>query len=137
MSASKIVYALLSSAGPVTAIVGLGAAARIYPVLLPQGMAVPAIVFEVISADRRGAIDAYAPTHLTQSRVQVNLITTDYPALLLLLEAIKAAMQFQRGVFNGVTTHSVLHAGEGPVQYDQQLALYTQSIDFLITHEAN
>lgn len=137
MSASKVVYALLSGAGPVTAIVGAGAGARIYPVLLPQGKAPPAIVHEVISANRTGAIDAYAPTHLTVSRVQVNLITTDYPALLLLLEATKAAMQFQRGVFGGVTVHSVLHAGEGPVQYDQQLALYTQPIDFLITHEAN
>lgn len=137
MSASKVVYALLTGAGAVTAIVGAGAAARIYPVLLPQGQTVPAIVFEVISAYRPGAIDAYAPTHLTTSRVQVNLITADYPALLVLLEATKAALQFQRGVLGGVTTHSVLHAGEGPVQYDQQLGLYTQPIDFLITHEAN
>jgi hypothetical protein len=137
MSASKVVYALLSGAGAITAIVGAGASARIYPVILPQGQTVPAIVHEVITAYRPGAIDAYASTHLTVSRVQVNLITTDYPALLVLLEAAKAAMQFQRGVFGGVTVHSVLHAGEGLVQYDQQLGLYTQPIDFLITHEAN
>lgn len=133
MSASKVVYALLSGAAPVTAIVGV----RIYPVFLPEGQPAPAIVYELISAVRPGAIDAYAPTHLTQSRVQVNLITADYPTLLTLLEATKAAMQFQRGVLGGVTVHSVLHAGEGPVQYDQQLGLYMQPIDFLITHEAN
>lgn len=132
MSASKVVNALLLGAGPVTAVVGV----RIYPVVLPQNQPLPAITFEVISATRLGAIDAYAPTHLTHSRVQVNLLAADYPAVLVLLEAVKAALQFQRGTFGGITVHSVLHAGEGPTQYDQQLGVFTQPIDFLITHEA-
>lgn len=105
--------------------------------VLPQGKTFPAITFEVVSAQRPGAIDAYAPTHLTRTRVQVNALAQNHPAVVALIEAIKAALQFQRGVFNGITTHSVLHAGEGPEQYDQQLGVFMQPIDFLITHEAN
>ena len=134
MSASKVVYALLSGAGSVTAVVPVD---RIHPIYLPQGKGVPAIVYEPISAMRTGAIDAYATTHLTVERMQINLIATDYPQVLALLELVKAALQFQRGVFGGVTVHSVLHAGEGPVQYDQQLGLFSKPIDFFITHEAN
>uniref|UniRef100_UPI00399CB3F9 hypothetical protein n=1 Tax=Legionella pneumophila TaxID=446 RepID=UPI00399CB3F9 len=82
-----------------------------------------------VSAQRPGAIDAYAPTHLTRTRVQVNALAQNHPAVVALIEAIKAALQFQRGVFNGITTHSVLHAGEGPEQYDQQLGVFMQPID--------
>lgn len=133
MSAIKVTYALLSGAAAVTALVP---ADRICPVFLPQGKTMPAIVFEPISAIRPGAIDAYAPTHLTRARVQINLIAVDYAGVLQLLEAVKPAMQFQRGVIAGVTVHSVLHAGEGPAVYDQQLGLVSQAIDFFITHEA-
>jgi hypothetical protein len=133
MSASKVVYALLSGAGGVTSIVN----DRIYPVDVPLGKPMPVITYEPISARRTGAIDAYAPTHLTVARMQINPVAKDYPQLLQMLEAIKAALQFQRGVIGGVTVHSVLHDGEGPVQFDQQLGTYIQPIDFLVTHEAN
>lgn len=133
MSTSKVTYALLSAAAGVTALVPVD---RIHPVFLPQGKAVPAITYEPVSAMRPGAIDAYAPTHLTRARVQINLIAADFPTVLQLLEAVKAALQFQRGVIGGVTVHSVLHAGEGPAVYDQQLGLVSQAIDFFITHEA-
>ena len=54
MSAVSIAYALLSGAGAVTAIVST----RIYPVELPEGIALPAIVIDSISNVRAGAIDA-------------------------------------------------------------------------------
>lgn len=132
MSASPVVHALLSGAGGVTSIVN----DRIYPVVVPQGKTMPAIAYEPISAWRPPAIDAYAPTHLTKARMQINPMATKYSELQQLLAAIKAAMQFQRGVIGGITVHSVLHAGEGPAQFDQQLGLFTQPIDFIVTHEA-
>ena len=132
MSAELVTFALLNGAGPVTSIVGT----RIYPVRLPPKESTPAIVYELISAVRAPAIDAYAPTHMTRSRVQVNLISADFDVARNLRELVVAAMQFQRGLIGGVTVHSVLHAGEGPVSYDQQLGLYHRPIDFLITHEA-
>lgn len=132
MEAENVTYALLSGAGPVTAVVGT----RIYPVQLPLKQPTPAIVYELISATRLSAIDAYAPTHLMRSRVQVNLISKDHGVTRTLRAAVLAAMQFQRGAIGGATVHSVLHAGEGPVTHDQDLDLYHRPLDFLITHES-
>ena len=132
MEAEAITYALLSGAGPVTAVVG----ARIFPEMLPLKQPTPAIVYGLVSAVRVPAIDAQAATHLMRSRVQVNLISKDHTVTRTLRAAVLAAMQFQRGAIGGATVHSVLHAGEGPVSYDQDLDLYMRPIDFLITHES-
>ena len=132
MEAENVTYALLSGAGPVTAVVG----DRIYPEMLPLNKPTPAIVYGLVSAVRVAAIDAYAPTHLMRTRVQVNLISRDHGVTRTLRAAVLAAMQFQRGDIGGVTVHSVLHAGEGPVTHDQDLDLYHRPLDFLITHES-
>lgn len=132
MSAENVVYALLTGAGAVTAIVGT----RIYPDYLPEKQPTPAIVYEQISSVRAPAIDAAASTHVTRSRIQVNVLSADRVVAKTLRDAVVAAAQFQRGAIAGVTVHSVLHAGEGPASYDQQLGLYFRPIDFLITHES-
>jgi hypothetical protein len=134
MSAEAVVYALLTGAGAVTAVVG----SRIYPEVLPEKQPTPAIVYEHVSSSRSGAIavDAVASTHLTRTRIQVNLLSTDHTVTRSLMVAVVAALQFKRGLIGGVTVHSVLHAGEGPVSYDQALGLYHRPIDFLITHES-
>jgi hypothetical protein len=132
MEAEAVTYALLSGAGPVTTVVGT----RIFPTVLPIRQPSPAIVYELVSAVRVPAIDAYAATHLMRSRVQVNLISKDYGVTRTLRAAVLAAMQFQRGAIAGTTVHSVTHAGEGPVSHDQELDLYSRPLDFLITHES-
>lgn len=133
MNVDPVVYALLSGAGAVTAIVGT----RIYPVMLPQSQPTPAIVYELISSPRLGVIDARDTTHLTRARVQINLLSADHTVLRTLRDAVMAAMQFERGSIGGVTVHSVLPAGEGPDSYDQPLRLYLRPLDFLITHESS
>jgi hypothetical protein len=134
MSAESVVYALLTGAGAVTSIVGT----RIYPEVLPEKQPTPAIVYEQISSTRTGAIavDALAGSHLTRTRVQINLLSSDHAVTRTLRAAVVAALQFQRGVIGGITVHSVLHAGEGPVSFDQALGLYHRPVDFLITHES-
>lgn len=133
MSADAVVTALLAGAGAVTSLVG----DRIYPVVLPQGKPTPAIVYEQVSLTRPPAIDAGAPTHLTQARMQVNLLGPDYAQLLALRNAVVLALQFQRGLIAATTVHSVQHSGEGPVMFDRGLELFHRSVDFIITHEAN
>lgn len=133
MSADPVVYALLTGAGAVTAIVGT----RIYPAMLPEKQPTPAIVYEQISSVREPAIDAQAVTHLTRSRFQINLLSADHAVARTLRAAVVAAMQFQRGVIGAITVHSVLHAGEGPVGFDQALGLFYLPIDFFIIHEAS
>lgn len=131
MSAEDVIYALVSGAGPVTAIVG----ERIYPVVLAQGQPLPAIVYSLVTVTRPPAIDAAAPTHLARSRIQLDLMARDYPTLQALRAAVVAALQFQRGVIAGTTVHSVLHAGEGATQHDGELQVYYRPIDFIVTHQ--
>lgn len=132
MIAEAITFALLSAAAPVVAIVG----GRIYPTVVPQGQPTPAVVYEVVSAVYQGAIDAYAPTHLTRSRVQVSLVGPDFDQLRTLRDAVVLAMRFARGAIGGTTVHSVLPGPEGLVTFDEALDLWYRPIDFLLTHEA-
>jgi hypothetical protein len=132
MSSEAVTYALLSGAAAITAIVG----ARIYPVQLPLAQPTPAIVYEPVSTWRPGALDAYAATHLERARVQVNVLSADHSVLMSIRAAVMAAMQFQRGVIGGVTVHSVLPGGEGNAQYDADLRLYFQPLDFILTYES-
>ena len=131
MTAESVLYALMSGAGPVTAIVG----DRIYPVVLPEGKPLPALVLEHVSTYRPPVIDAFAGTHMTQTRMQANCLALSHTACRALADAARAAAQFQRGTIAGVLVHSVLHAGEGPTTYDAETGAFHQPIDFMVTHQ--
>lgn len=136
MNAEAIVYALLTGAGAVTAIV----ADRIYPVMVPQGVTLtePALLYSLVSSSRVPAIDARSPTHTTRSRVQVDLIALEpqFAQLRTLRNAVVAALQFQRGTVAGAVVHAVLPAFEGPVTFDQQLGLWHRPLDFMVHHQS-
>lgn len=131
MLAEAAAYALLAGAGAITAIVGT----RIYPVQVPLAQPAPAIAYELISAVTQGALDASAPTHLTRSRVRVNLLGGDYDTLRTLRTAVVTALRHQRGTFGGTEVHAVFLDYEGPVSFDQPLNLYTRPVDFIFLHQ--
>lgn len=137
MSAEAVVYALLTGAGPVAAIVGSGAGALVYPGLLPEGVkpTPAAIVYTLVSAMPMPAIDATAATHMTRSRVQVDLLSASYPQLRTLRDAVVAALRFQRGAIAGFQVVSVMLDLEGPVTHDEQLGLWHRPLDFVVIHE--
>lgn len=130
MSVESITYALLSGAGAVTSVAGT----RVYPQFIPQGTAMPAVCYEVISVNRINKINAVGASHLTRSRVQVNVISPDMTQALALRSAVIEALEHQRGPIGGSVVHSILHGGES-ASYDEQLSLFTRSVDFLITFE--
>lgn len=137
MSAEAVVYALLTGAGPVTAIVGAGAAARIYPAVLPQSVkpTPAAIVYSLVSAVPLPVMDTTSPTHLTRSRVQVDLLGADFAQLRTLRDAVVTALRFQRGL---IATFQVIATWldlEGPVTFDDQLGLWHRPVDFLLLHQ--
>lgn len=130
MSAISIAYALLSGAAAVTAITST----RIYPVELPEGVALPAIVMDLISNVREGAIDAAASRHVTRARVQVSLLTSSYTQQESLRNAVVAAMQFQRGAIGGESVISVLKGPDGPTSFDAGMGdVYHHPVDFFLT----
>lgn len=130
--AAAVVYSLLSTATPVTAIV----ADRIFPVVARERQPTPMIVYETVTSVPVGAIDAYTATHLTRTRVQVNVLTADYAVLRTLRDAVVAALRFQRGTIAGAVVHSILLDIEQPDQFDPALLVYMRGIDFLVTHES-
>jgi hypothetical protein len=58
MSAETVLYSTLTAAAAVTALVGSGSAARIYPDEIPQEVDVPAVVFFRLSTEYTRTIHA-------------------------------------------------------------------------------
>ena len=129
MSAESALYALLTAAAPVTALVG----ARIYPVVAPEGTPTPLIAYELVSNTRQPRIDALASAHLARARVTVNLVSADHAVVKTLRAAVVAACQFQRGAIAGVSVVSVIPDFDGPVGFDGALGLFSQGVDFMVT----
>jgi hypothetical protein len=128
MKAEAVIYALLTGAGAVTSVVQ----DRIYPVVLPEGVATPAIVFELLSSVHVPALDAQASTHHLQARVQVNLLGPSYAQIRDLRTAVINAVRYQRGSIAGAQVHAVLPGFEGPVTFDSALGLFHRPLDFVL-----
>lgn len=129
MRGEKVITALLNAASGVTALVGT----RIYPPPLPQGVALPALAVEHISTVDLPTIDANAGYNLVQTRIEVTALAKDYPTQKLLIEQVRQAITFQRGTVAGVQVISILRGLVGPDLRDDDMQLFTQSIDFLVT----
>ena len=130
MRAEKVIYTLLSGdAGVATQV-----AARIYPSRLPQNTVMPALVYDFISGQEHPVIDASAGRQVLRSRVQVTAMGKNYADVKTLMEAVRVACLYKRGTIGGVTVISITRNGIGPDLRDDQLALYLQSTDYMVTH---
>ncbi len=130
MRAEKVVRSLLLANASVASAVGT----RIYPVTLPDGVALPAIVLDHISTVEQPTIDANAPAQLVESRISATVMTNDYVTLKTLIDACRVALNFQRGVIEGVTVVSVRRALVGPEYRDDELRSYAQAQDWMVLH---
>jgi hypothetical protein len=130
MRAEKAIFTLLAADAGVAAQVG----ARIYPSRIPQNTTMPALVYEFISGQEHPVIDASAGRQLMRSRIQVTAMGKNYAEVKNTLEAVRIACLYKHGVIGGVQVVSITRNGIGPDLRDDQLALYLQSIDFMVTH---
>lgn len=131
MRAEKAIHALLAQAVAVTAIVG----DRIYSHTLLQGEPLPALVVEHVSTVQLSTLDAAAEFGLMQSRIQVTGLAGAYPALKDLLEQVRIACNYQRGLIAGVRVNSVVRDVVGPDFSDDDRTVFHQSIDFIVTFQ--
>lgn len=129
MDAEKVVTALLNAAPGVTALVGV----RIYPPPLPQAVALPAIAVKHISTVDQPTLDASAGYNLTQSRIEVEVIAKDYATQKTLTRQVRDAIRYQRGTIAGINVVSILRGGVGPDVRDDDMQIYSQSTDFILT----
>lgn len=130
MRAEKVIRALLLANATVSAAVGT----RVYPVTLPEGTTLPAIVLDHVSTVEQPTIDANAPLALVESRISVTVISDTYTTLKTLTDACRVACNFQRGSIAGVNVVSVRRALVGPEYKDDQLRSFAQPQDFLVLH---
>lgn len=129
MNAQAVAYTLLSADAGVTALVP---AVRIYPSMLGEGVALPAVVIMLISTVDQPTIDAQAPYQLRRSRVQVNALAQDYAQAQALGRAVNAALAFERGTIAGVSVASVVRDWTHGDDFDTELHAHVVAQDFLI-----
>lgn len=129
MRAEKVIRALLAAAPGVTALV----ATRIYPGPVPQGAALPAISYEHISTVSLATLDAAAAYNLVQTRIETTAIAKTYGEVKALVEEIRKALDYQRGTIAGVEVTSIVRGSAGPDLRDDDMQIYTQAVDFLLT----
>jgi hypothetical protein len=84
MSPGQRVHAALLDSSAVTALAG----ARIYPMQLPPNVALPAVVYSVISKIDQESFESSTATTLKQSRVQVDSYAKQYVDAQALADAI-------------------------------------------------
>ena len=130
----KVIRALLVANAATIAVVP---ADRIVAGVVPVDTALPALSVTHISTVPIGAIDAVAEFTLVRSRVQVTVVTSDYPAGKELADIVRRACNFKRGLIAGLEVASITRDTVGP-DYQDQAGAHFGSIDFMVTfHERN
>lgn len=116
---SDLLAVLEGNAG-VSALVG----ARIYPLILPQRVTLPAIRYQVISTIPQ-------PTHngasgLRQYRIQLSVHAATYSAAQAVAEALHTALDAKKAVFGSGTSCTVANDVPG---YDEESGQYMRHVD--------
>jgi hypothetical protein len=117
----------------ITAIVG----SRIYPVILPQGVRQPSIVYHII--DETEAYHYRGPVGLVASRVQIDAIAPSADAannLALLakerLSGFAGPMEYGGSPPDSVDVQSVQFITTQPEDFNNDLQLYTKRRDYMV-----
>jgi hypothetical protein len=127
MSATKAIYDMLKNSAGLTAVVPV---AKIFAGLIPVNTAMPAIAYNQISAVRPK--DIAMVTRIVTARVQVTVMTKNYPQQKAIIDLVRAACDAKQGSFNGVVIDSCVVDIEGPDLRDDDAGLFMQTIDFIV-----
>ena len=82
---------------------------RIYPVLIPQGAALPAITYQLLSSEPFAAHDGH--TGHTKDRFQINCYSTSYATAKDLAEKVRLALSGYSGTSESVVISEIHHQG--------------------------
>lgn len=130
MNPEIIVAAMLNNAG-VIALVGDRRAMG----QLPQNSAFPAIVFTIVDATAMPRLDFLAQRQMARARIQINPIAQSIGEVKAILEAIRSAMDFKlQQVFAGKTVISSRVELLGPIDKDNDIGVFTQSVDYILMY---
>lgn len=115
-------HALLSADPSIGAIVGLAGSARIYPLLMPQGGALPAVTYQRISTPRIDTASMLGHNARVRCRMQVDCWAPTFAQAKALSDAVRAAMAT-------ATTFTALAVDERHT-YEDDTRIYRASADY-------
>ena len=115
-------HTLLSTDVGVGAIVGLSASARIYPLLMPQGGALPAVTYQRISTPRIDTASLLGNNARVRCRMQVDCWASTFAQAKALADAVRAAM-------TASSTFTALAVDERHT-YEDDTRIYRASADY-------
>lgn len=128
MNPELIVAAMLNVAG-VTNLVGNRRAMG----QLPQNTAFPALVYTIVDATPMPHLNYSVERQMARARIQINPIAKTIPEVKSILDAIRAAMDFKlQQVYATKTVISSRMELLGPIEKDDDLGVWTQSVDYML-----
>jgi Protein of unknown function (DUF3168) len=129
MRPEAVMFALLNASSAITALVG----ARISESRMVENDPYPALVLDLVSGNLIHPINAAQGPHLVQARVQVTALGKTVGDVKTLLEQVRLACEFQRGAIAGVTVVSIVRDLIGPDAKNDELGVYYQPHDYMVT----
>jgi hypothetical protein len=127
MSIELITSALLNVSG-VTVLVGDRRALS----QLPQGAAMPAVVYEGISTTPQLTMNAASGPQLLISRVQITALALNPGDVAAILTAVMAALNLKSGTYAGKQVASVIRDIKTSITKDNDAGVWYGSQDFMV-----
>lgn len=134
MILEEALYTYLTTDNTVSGLIGT----RLYPEMLPEGVALPAMAYQRISRD--GLIAHDGPTGLATVRMQLTLLAASYLTLRTLAEAVRVLFDGKRqtiGGEGGVVVHeSYVDNDFGSfAELSDAMGRYVDRMDIILLHE--
>jgi hypothetical protein len=131
MNGVAIVRAALVANANVTSLVGT----RIYAGIVPQGTAMPALgITEISRVENPTVNNAQAASTLVTGRIQVTVLASDYAGKEALLDRVRRACNYTRGMLAGLSVARIARDIVGPDMEDTDLGLHMKTIDFKVQY---
>lgn len=133
MTLEEGLYAYLKDVANLKALI----ADRLYPGVMPQAGATPAVVYTRVSSVREHTMGD--DPGLASPRVQLSCYAQTYAGAKSVAAEVRRALQNQRDVtwggVGGVKVHAVLVENEADMPWEPDTRLYCTILDFIIWHE--
>ena len=130
MAFGDAIYSILNGDATVTAITS----SRIYPLRIPQGAALPAITYFIVSGDPFNTRDGAVTDNFDSFQVScfTDANTTDaYKTLQSLYDAVLGALERYSGTAASTVIHTITYLGHTDL-YEEDAGVYHRAIDFRI-----
>ena len=125
-------YSYITGLAAISALIGSGDDARMYPNELPQNPTYPAIVYHLISTNDLMAHDG--ATDFMKKRLQFDCFGETYGSAKNLAKILRQQINGQSGALGGITVHGIFFKNEQD-DFGPNVEVDLTQVDFLITYK--